>query len=189
MIETLEVKAKFEAVLDKARGLHPLRQARERLAMELGNLPYNAIRLQMVGRPLIDEKKRIEGEMATLREKEQAILQEVREFFAALAKDATEPVHKQIAEDMLKRLRLRELLSEAATIYTEVERVQKNWTPELDGLRKVAAELRNETNESYSLPEIVFPSLPSPSVQQAVRMRDRADNIAEILKTMANQIN
>jgi predicted nucleic acid-binding Zn-ribbon protein len=188
MIETMEAKAKFETALDKARGLHPLRQARERLALELGNLPYNFVRLEMAGRTLADEKQRIEGEIGKLRERESGILQELRDFFVALVKDATEPVHKQIAEAMSKRLRLRDLLSEAATIYAEVEQVQKNWTPELDRLRKVATELKNETKEGYELPEISFPSLPSPSVQQTVRMRDRADNLAEILSGMAKQI-
>jgi hypothetical protein len=48
MLETPKMKLEFEAALGKASALHPLRQARERLALELGNLPYNAIRLQML---------------------------------------------------------------------------------------------------------------------------------------------
>jgi hypothetical protein len=136
MIETQEAKAKFEGMLDKARGLHPLRQARERLGLELANIPYNVVPLQMAGRTLAGEKQRIEGEIAKLREKEQGVLQELRKFFAALVKNATEPVHKQIAEAILKRLRLRDLLSEAAMIYAEIEQVQKNWAPDCGRLRR-----------------------------------------------------
>jgi hypothetical protein len=190
MIETPEMKAKFEVMLDKARGVHPLRQAQKRLALELGNLPLNAIPLQMAGRTLADEKKRIEGEMVTLREKERDILQELQQFFSALVKDATQPVHGKIPQLLLNRLRLSDLLSEAGKVYTEIEQVEKNWTKELDGLRNVAAQLKNETNESYSLPELPFPTplVPSPTVQQVVRMRDRSDNIAEMLQMMSKQI-
>jgi hypothetical protein len=190
MIETPEMKAKFEVMLDKARGVHPLRQAHKRLALELGNLPLNAIPLQMAGRTLADEKKRIEGEMATLREKECDILQELQQFFSALVKDATQPVHGKIPQLLLNRLRLSDLLSEAGKVYTEIEQVEENWTKELDGLRNVAAQLKNETNESYSLPELPFPTplVPSPTVQQVVRMRDRSDNIAEMLQMMSKQI-
>jgi len=190
MIETLKMKQEFEAILEKARGLNPLRQARERLALELQNLPYNAIRLQMVGRPLIDEKKRIEREMATVHEKEQDILEEVRELFAALVKDATQPVQEKMPALLSKRLRLRDLLAEAGTLVSEIDRVQKDWTNELNGLRKVAAALRAETNDSYPLPEMPLPTplVPSPSAQQTIRLRERGDGMGEIFSGMAKQI-
>jgi len=193
MVETLEMKA-LEAVLAKARGLHPLRQARDRFAMELGNVPYNLVPLQMAGRTLAGEKQRIEGEIAKLHEKEQGILHELRTFFAALVKDATQRVQEKTPAVMSKRLRLRDLLAEAGVVYAEIEQEQKDWTNDLDSLRKVAAQLKNgigdSYRESYPLPEISFPSplVPSPNVQQAIRMRERGDNIAEILQTMAKQI-
>jgi hypothetical protein len=190
MIETMEMKANFEAMVDKARALSPLRQSREKFALELQNLPYNAISLQIAGRPLIDEKRRIEGEIAKFREKEQSILQEVREFFVALAKCAAQPAQEKIPALLSKRLRLRDLFAEAALLVGEIESVQRDWTGELDALRKVAAELKHQTNESYPLPELNFPTplVPSPSVQHVVRLRERGDNLAEILQAMAKQI-
>ena len=190
MVETPEMKAKLEAVLENARRLHPLRQARERLALELGNLPFNIAPLQMSGRTLIGEKQRIEGEMVTLREKEQNILQEVRNFFAALVKHATQPVKENMPALISKRLRLRDLLAEAGIVFGEVEGVQIDLARKFDALRKIAAELKSETNESYLLPEMPLPTplVPSPTVQQAIRMRERGDNIAEILQMMAKQI-
>lgn len=196
MIETTETKTNLEVMLDKARGLRPLRQQRDKFARELQELPFNAIRLQVAGRPLIDEKKRIETEMAKVREKEQAILQEVREFFEALVKDATQPIPENISALISKRLQLRDLLAQTGAAYAEIEQVQKNWTNELNGLRRVAAQLKNETNDngkesiSFSLPEVSFPTplVPSPSVQHVVRLRERGDNLAEILQAMAKQI-
>jgi hypothetical protein len=190
MIETMEMKANFEAMVDKARALSPLRQSREKFALELQNLPYNAISLQIAGRPLIDEKRRLEGEITKLREKEHSILQEVREFFVALAKCAAQPAQEKIPVLLSKRLRLRDLFAEAGVMVAEIESVQRDWTGELDALRKVAAELKNQTNESYPLPELNFPTplVPSPSVQHVVRLRERGDNLSEIMQAMAKQI-
>jgi hypothetical protein len=192
MIETPEVKnLTFEIALEKARRLSPLRQLREKFGFELGNLHFNLIPLQMAGKTLAGEKARIEGEIAKLNQDERDALRELRQFFASAVDDATRPVRGKIAEVMLKRLRLRDLLAESAMIYAAIEQVQGDYTGQLNALRKIAAELKDETKESYSLPdESPFPStlLPSPTLQQINRARSQADNIAEILEAMANQI-
>jgi chromosome segregation ATPase len=192
MIETPEMKAKLEAVLEKARRLKPWRQLRESLALELGNLQHNFAHLVLAGKTLAGEKARIQNEIEKLNQDERNVLHELQQFFASLVEDATRSVNAKIAAVMSKRLRLRDLLAEAGTIYGEVEQGQKNWSSKLHGLRKVAAELENETKEpykqSYQLPEISFPSLPSPNKDQTIRLRTHADNMAEILQGMANQI-
>jgi hypothetical protein len=190
MVETSESKTNLEAMLDKARSLHPLRQSRNRLALEMGNLPNNLAHLQMKGKTLFGERTRIEAEIAKLLEKENAILSELRKYFAALVNEATQPVQETIPVLLSKRLRLRDLFAEAGALVGEIGSVQRDWTGELDALRKVAAELKNQTNESYPLPELNFPTplVPSPSVQHVVRLRERGDNLAEILQAMAKQI-
>jgi predicted nucleic acid-binding Zn-ribbon protein len=196
MIETMETKTQFEAMLEKARGLKPLRQWRDKLVLEMGNLEFNVISLQMKGKTMRGERTRIEAELNKLREKENDILQELRTFFAVLVKNAMQPVQENLPALMAKRLQLRNLLAEAANVHTGIKQTQKNWATELDALRKIAAELKSETNEngkeriSFSLPEMPFPSplVPALSVQQINHARNTGDNLAEILQALAKQI-
>jgi chromosome segregation ATPase len=190
MVETPETKAKLEAILEKARRLHPLRQAREKLALELGNLPYNLIPLQMAGKTLAGEKQRIGNEIAKLSQQEDSLHSELREFLGSLIQPAVQVVQGQITDAFQKRQRLRALLAEAAAVYAEIKQVEATWKSELAALRKVASELSQQTGESYSMPDVSFPSpwLPSPPVQQVERARTHGDNIVTILEEMARQI-
>jgi hypothetical protein len=199
MIETPEIKnVTFEIALEKARKLSPLRQLREKFGVELGNLQFNVIPLQMAGKTLVGEKARIEGAIAKLNRDESEVLRELRQFFVSLVKETVQPMHKKIVADTPKRQRLRALLAEASAIYGDLEQIQRDWKIEVDALKKMARELSRETEESgdsyesytNTIPEppFVSPWVPAPTVQQIRRASNQGDNIASMLEEMARQI-
>ena len=114
MIETPEMKAKLDAALEKARSLHPLRQSRERLAVELDNLPKNLVHLGMKGKTLLGERTRIDAEIVRIQQQERDLRQEVRDFFVNLVKASVPPVSEKIVAAIPKRQQLRALLAEAS---------------------------------------------------------------------------
>lgn len=187
-----ETKVRFDAVLEKARRLSPLRQVREKLSLEIGNLQFNLIPLQMAGKTLVGERQRIEAEVEKIQQQEQGVRQEVRDFFVSLVKASVQPMHGKIAAAAQKRQQLRALLAEAAAIYGDLEQVQKDWKIRVNALKKVGAELSQQTDESYTdtiqEPSFISPWLPSPPSQFIDRARTHGDNIALILEEMARQI-
>jgi hypothetical protein len=199
MTETPETKAKLEAVLERARRLHPLRQQREMLSKELALVPHNLVPLHLKGKTLVGETERLQGEIAKIEQQERDLREHVREFFAGLAKASALQVQQKIAIALPSRRRLRALLVEAAAIYAELEQVAKDWKNEADALKKIAKELSQQTDapgvptiQSYTnaipQPPFVSPWIPAPTVQQIHRARNQGDNIAEILRSMASQI-
>jgi chromosome segregation ATPase len=190
MTETTKMKLELEAALDKARSLHPLRQARERFVMELGNLPHNILALEMKGKTLLGERTRIEAELEKLSQQERELRQQVHDLFSSLVKASIPPIHEKIVTTTPTRRQLRNLLVEAAAIYDELEQVQRDWKIEVDALKKVARELNQQTGESYAIPEppFVSPWVPAPTVQQIHRASTQGYNFASILEEMARQI-
>jgi hypothetical protein len=185
MLESAEVKERFERVFEQAGRLAALKQARDGINAEMNLLPANRDRLELRGKSVHGERLRLEGELAKVSEQQSLIRRNVQAFFVALIRELGQPIQNRMAEFLSKRLRVRALLAEAAGIVEELEEFPTQWEREMKILQKMMVAATGETQDKYYLPECPLTAVfvPTPS-----RTANESGKTSAILKHLAGQI-
>jgi hypothetical protein len=185
MLESEEVRKRFECVFEPARSLSSLQQARDGINAEINRLPDNRDYLELRGKTLHGELLRLEGELAKVAEQQSLIRRNVQAFFGSVIRELSEPMQNRMAEFLSKRLRVHALLGEAAGVVEELEEFSTQWDREIKILKQWMVAAARETGEVHQLPESPLPSSFVPAPSKSVNESGRT---SAILRHLAGQI-